>query len=84
MAIDQDRKQCIDSEGINDLIAEKSDIDTRSKRASLGFSSLQELIFLVALRTCSEKTRKVLPSGSGTDSCVCGLPLGKALHFHRA
>jgi hypothetical protein len=76
VAIEQNRRQCDNSEGVVDSISEKNDIDTRSKRVSLGFSSLQELIFLVALRTSSKGSRK-LSSASGSDSCVCGLPLGR-------
>ena len=62
----------MDRHGV-DYMSEDSDIDTRSKRVSLGFSSLQELMFLVAIRM----SRDTSTSFAATDLCVCGLPLGE-------
>ena len=44
-------------------------VDTRTRRAGLGYSSLQELVFQVA-----EKSRKRYNSDDYL--CMCGLPLG--------
>lgn len=50
-------------------IAIPSKIDTRTRRVGLGYSSIQELVFMAA-----EKSRK--RSNPDDFQCMCGLPLG--------
>lgn len=59
------------NEGLNNVegIAIPTKIDTRTKRAVLGYSSIQELVFQIA-----EKQRKRFNSDDYL--CMCGLPLG--------
>lgn len=48
-------------------------VDTRTRRADVGYSSLQELVFMVGQRSSSKYIREAAMVDL---ICVCGLPLG--------
>ena len=75
IAIDQDQRgqEELSAVSIGTIPDSSFPLDTRSRRVCVGFSPLQEVLFLVALQA----SRRVRVISAARDLCVCGLPLGK-------